>query len=92
MLTFTCLITSNIYVWLMGFFLFLSACGKGGGVLLFTVSPFGASSSGSGSTMLGCSTAGFGADGLTSLPLLDSCPSRVIRNQQNLYPILLLLP
>ena len=92
MLTFTCLITSNIYVWLMVFFLFLSACGKGGGVLLFTVSPFGASSSGSGSTMLGCSTAGLGADGLTSLPLLDSCHSRVIRNQQNLYPILLLLP
>ena len=70
MLTFTYLNTSNIYVWLMAFFLFLSACGKGGGVLLFTVFPFGASFSGSGSTTLGSSTAGLGADGLTSLPLL----------------------
>ena len=67
MLTFTCLSTSNIYVWLMVFFLFLNACGKGGG---FTVSPFGASSSCSGSTTLGSSTSGLGADGLTSLPLL----------------------
>ena len=70
MLTFTCLSTSNIYVWLMVFFLFLSACGKGGGVLLFTVSPFDALSSGSSSTTLGFSTSGLGADGLTSLPLL----------------------
>ena len=70
MLTFTCLSTSNIYVWLMVFFLFLNACEKGEGVLFFTVSPFGASSSGSGSTTLGSSTAGLGADGLTSLPLL----------------------
>ena len=54
----------------MAFLLFLSACGKGGGVLLFIVSPFGASSSSSGSTTLGSSTAGLGADGLTSLPLL----------------------
>ena len=60
MLTFTCLSTSNTYVWLMAFFLFLSACGKGGGVLLFTVSPFGASSYGLGSTTLGSSTAGLG--------------------------------
>ena len=51
--------------------MFLSACGKGGGVLLFTVSPFGASSSGSGSTALGSSTAGLEADGLTYLPLLN---------------------
>ena len=43
-----------------GLFLFLSACGKGGGVLLFIVSPFGASSSGSGSTTLGSYTAGLG--------------------------------
>ena len=70
MLTFTCLSTSNIYVWLMVFFLFLSACGKGGGVISFTVSSFGASSSGSGSTTLGPSTTGLGVDGLTSLPLL----------------------
>ena len=70
MLTFTCLSPSNIYVWLMAFFLFLSSCGKGGGVLLFIVSLFGASSSGSGSTTLGYSTTGLGADGLTSLPLL----------------------
>ena len=70
MLTFTCLGTSNISVWLMAFFLFLSAYGKGGGVLLFTISPFGASSSGSGSTTLGSSSVGSGADGLTSLPLL----------------------
>ena len=54
----------------MAFFLFLSACGKGGGVLLFIVSSFGASSSSSGSTTLGSSTAGLGVDGLTSLPLL----------------------
>ena len=55
----------------MAFFLFLNACGKGGSVLLFTVSPFGASFSGSGSTTLGSSTTGLGADGLTSLPLLN---------------------
>ena len=54
----------------MAFFLFLNAYGKEGGVLLFTVSPFGASSSNSGSTTLGSSTAGLGVDGLTSLPLL----------------------
>ena len=71
MLTFTYLSTYNIYVWLMAFFLFLSACGKGGGVLLFIVSPFGASSFGSGSTTLGSSTADLGADDLTSLPLLN---------------------
>ena len=70
MLTFTWLSTTNIYVWLMAFFLFLSACGKGGAVLLFTISSFGASSSGSGLTTLGSSTAGLGEDGLTSLPLL----------------------
>ena len=70
MLTFTCLNTSNIYVWLVVIFLFLNACGKGGGVLLFTVSPFGASSSGSGSTALGFSPSGLGAEVLTSLPLL----------------------
>ena len=70
MLTFTCLSISNIYVWLMAFFLFLSACGKRGGVLLFTVSPSGASFSGLGSTMLGSSSAGLWVDGLTSLPLL----------------------
>ena len=69
MLTFTYLSTSNIYVWLMAFFLFLNASGKGGGVLLFTVSPFGASSSISGSTSLGSFFTGLGADGLTSLPL-----------------------
>ena len=69
-MTFTCLSTSNIFVWLMVFFLFLNACGKGGGVLFFTVSPFGASSTGSGLTMLGSSTAGLGVDGLPSLPLL----------------------
>ena len=50
--------------------MFLTACGKGGGVLLFIVSSFGASSSGLGSTTLGPSIAGLGADGLTSLPLL----------------------
>ena len=54
----------------MAFFLFLNACGNGGGVLLFTVFPFGVSFSGSGSTTLGSSTAGLGVDGLTSLPLL----------------------
>ena len=54
----------------MAFFLFPNACGKGGGVLLFTVSPFYASSSSSGSTTLGSSTDGLGADGLTTLLLL----------------------
>ena len=54
----------------MAFFLFINAYGKGGGVLLFTVSPFGASSSGSRSTTLGSSIAGLGEDGLTSLSLL----------------------
>ena len=70
MLTLTCLSTSNIYVWLMAFLLLLSDCGKGGGVLFFNVSPFGASFSDSGSTTLGSSTTGLGVEGLTSLPLL----------------------
>ena len=54
----------------MAFFLLLSACGKGGGVLFFNVSPYGASFSDLGSTTLGSSTAGLGVEGLTSLPLL----------------------
>ena len=36
MLTFTCLSTYKISVWLMAFFLAFSACEKGGGVLFFT--------------------------------------------------------
>ena len=39
-------------------------------MLLFIISPFGASSSSSGSTTLGSSTASLGADAFTSLPLL----------------------
>ena len=45
MLTFTCLSTSNISVWLMAFFLAFSAYGKGGGVLFFTAFSLIASSS-----------------------------------------------
>ena len=52
MLTFTCRSTSKILVWLTEFFLFRSACGKGGGTLCFTSSPAGCSSS-SGSTTVG---------------------------------------
>ena len=70
MLTFTCRSTSKISVWLTDFFLFQSACGKGGGTLCFTSSPAGCSSS-SDSTTVGAFLAGFRTGGLSSLPLLN---------------------
>ena len=70
MLTFTCRSTSKISVWLTEFFLFRSACGKGGGTLCFTSSPTGYSSS-SGSTTMGAFLAGFGTSGFSSVPLLN---------------------
>ena len=69
MLTFTCHGTSKISVWLTEFFLFRSACGKGGGTLCFTFSPAGCSSSG-GSTTVGAFLAGSGTAGLSYVPLL----------------------
>ena len=70
MLTFTCRSTSKISVWLTDFFLYQSACGKGGGTLCFTSSLVGCSSS-SGSTTVGAFLAGSGTTGLSSLPLLN---------------------
>ena len=69
MLTFTCRSTSKISVWLTEFFLFRSACGKGGGTLCFTSSPAGCSSSG-GSNTVGAFLADSGTIGLSSVPLL----------------------
>ena len=70
MLTFTCRSTSKISVWLIEFFLFQSACGKGGGTLCFT-SSFAGYSSSSASTTVGAFFAGFGTTGLNSVPLLN---------------------
>ena len=70
MLTFTCCSTSKISVWLTEFFLFRSACGKGGGTLCFTSSPVSGCSSSGGSTTVGAALVGAGTAGLSSLPLL----------------------
>ena len=70
MLTFTCHSTSKISVWLTDFFLFRSACGKGGGILCFTSSPTGGSSS-SGSTTVGAFLVGSGTACHSSVPLLN---------------------
>ena len=69
MLIFTYCSTSKISVWLIEFFLFRSACGKGGGTLCHTSSPAGCSSS-SSSTTVGAFLPGSGTPGLSSLPLL----------------------
>ena len=69
MLTFTCHSTSKISIWLTEFFLFRSACGKGGGTLCFTSSLVGCSSS-SGSTTVGAFLVGYGTAGFSSIPLL----------------------
>ena len=69
MLTFTCCSTSKISVLLTEFFLFQSACGKGGGTLCFTSFPAGCSSSG-GSTTVGAFLVGSRTDGLSFVPLL----------------------
>ena len=70
MLTFTCLSTSNISVWLMAFFLAFSACGKGRGVLFFTAFSFITSFSYSTSFASWSSSTGLGTGYLTFLPLL----------------------
>ena len=70
MLTFTCRSTSKISVWLTEFFLFLCACGKGGGTLCFTSSPVAGYSSSSGLATLRAVLVGVGTAGLRSLPLL----------------------
>ena len=70
MLTFTYHSTSKISVWLTDFFLFRSACGKGGDTLCFTSSPAGGSSS-SGSTTVRAFLAGSETAGLSSVPLLN---------------------
>ena len=70
MLTFTCLSTSNISVWLMAFFLAFSAYGKGGSVLFFTAFPLVTFSSYSTSFVSWPSSAVLGTICLTSLPLL----------------------
>ena len=70
MLTFTCLSTSNISVWLMDFFLAFSAYGKGRGVLIFTTFSLIASSSGSVSFAFWPSSTGLGIGCSTSFPLL----------------------
>ena len=69
MLTVTCRNTSKISVWLTEFFLFQSACGKGGGTLCFTSSPGTGCSSSGGSTTVGAFLVGFRTAGLSSLPL-----------------------
>ena len=70
MFTFTCRSTSKISIWLTEFFLFRSACGKGGGTLCFTSSPAAGYSSSGGSTTVGAFLVGSGTTGLSSLPLL----------------------
>ena len=70
MLTFTCHSTSKILVWLTEFFLFQSACGKGGYTLFFTSSPATGYSSSGGSTTVGAFLVGYGTTGLSSLPIL----------------------
>ena len=70
MLTFTCLSTSNILVWLMAFLLAISACWKGGGVLFFTAFSLITSSSGSVSFTSWPSFASLGTGCSTSFPLL----------------------
>ena len=70
MLTFTCLSTSNISVWLMAFFLVFSAYGKDGGVLFFTAFSLITSFSGLASFTSWPSSAGLRTGCLTSLPLL----------------------
>ena len=70
MLTFTCLSTSNISVWLMAFFLGFSVYGKGGGVLFFTAFSLIASSSGLVSFSSWPSSTSLGTGCSTSFPLL----------------------
>ena len=70
MLTFTCHSTSKISVLLTKFFLFRSACGKGGGTLSVTSSSASCSSS-SGLTTVGAFLAGVGTAGFSSVPLLN---------------------
>ena len=70
MLTFTCLKTSSISIWLTEFFFFRRACGNGGGTLVFTSSLFADCSSSGGSATVGDDLAGAGTIGLSSLPLL----------------------
>ena len=70
MLTFTFRKTSNISVWLMEFFFFQSACGNGGGTLVFNSSLFADCSSSCGSATVGAVLARARTAGLSSLPLL----------------------
>ena len=69
-LTFTCRSTSKILVWLTEFFLFQSACGKGGGTLFFTSSLAAGCSSSGGLTTVGAFLVGARTVGLSSVPLL----------------------
>ena len=70
MFTFTCLSTSRMPSCLEAFFLPLSVCGNGGGMLFFIESSLMNMCSGSTSSSSLASLAGLGTDYSISLPLL----------------------